>query len=219
MDTPVYASLQQQYPDAAPRELAAIAQALGGLALPLELLDDFLTRHRKAAFAEPAALLGELYLAPPYDVFEPPIDKDDIVFRLHNLGRIFQDYARLENARKVFALALAIELERCGENHPKVANALNKLGTVLHDLQQFDAAYEAFAKALAIDEKHYGPQHPNIARDANNLAILLQDSGDMSGAYEYFCRAHGICEDALGAEHPYTLIVQNHLLQLEAVLY
>jgi protein O-GlcNAc transferase len=79
----------------------------------------------------------------------------------YNLGIVFQQLNRLEDAR--------IAYERAVEINPQLAQGFNNLGIVLQALGRADDAINAYQRALAID--------PALSQAQYNLAILQQGRG------------------------------------------
>lgn len=79
----------------------------------------------------------------------------------YNLGIVFQQLNRLEDAR--------IAYQRAVEINPQLAQGFNNLGIVLQALNRTDEAVSAYERALAID--------PTLSQAQYNLAILQQGRG------------------------------------------
>jgi tetratricopeptide (TPR) repeat protein len=81
------------------------------------------------------------------------------------------DYAQAES---LYRLALKIDEQSVGPDHPKVGSRLNNLAQLLQATNRLAEAEPLMERALAIDEKALGPDHPDVARDLNSLAQLLR---------------------------------------------
>jgi tetratricopeptide (TPR) repeat protein len=79
-------------------------------------------------------------------------------------------------------LALEIDQQMLGPEHPRVAIRLNNLAGLLQAINRLTEAEPLMRRALGIDEKSYGPEHPDVARDLNNLAQLLQATNRLTEA-------------------------------------
>ena len=100
---------------------------------------------------------------------------------------------------------LAIDEERYGPEHPKVANDLNHLAQLLQTTYRLAEAESLMKRALAIDEKSYGPEHPNVAIRLFNLAEVLWDANRLPEV-EQLRRRHLLIflklTHTIGHEHP-----------------
>ena len=121
---------------------------------------------------------------------------------LNQLGVYSQGRAELDQAKKYYERALAIDEKVHGPEYPEVATDANNIGGILKAQGDLAGALEYIKRALAIDEKVYGPEHPQVATFANNIGTILKDQGDLAGALEYAKRALAIDEKVYGPEHP-----------------
>jgi Tfp pilus assembly protein PilF len=109
----------------------------------------------------------------------------------NNLGNIFLQNGRVDEAMKQFQKALEIE--------PRYAQAHNNLGIVLFQKGQVDEAMAHFQKALAIQ--------PNNAEIYNNFGNALLGKGEAAGAIRCFQKAVEIAPDFAGAQENLGLIL------------
>jgi tetratricopeptide (TPR) repeat protein len=114
-------------------------------------------------------------------------------------------------ARPLYELALALDEEVHGSEHPNTIVSLNNLARSLHDIGDLGAAHPLFERVLAASEKAFGTEDLRIAFAMNNLAAVLRDQGDLAGAKPLFQRALAFCENVAGAEHPATASALNNL--------
>jgi len=87
--------------------------------------------------------------------------------------------AAYEQARPLYARALAICEEARGPEHPDTATSLNNLATLLEAQGDLDAALQLFERALTIREKAFGADHPITAVSLGNLGRLLVTQGEL----------------------------------------
>jgi len=111
-------------------------------------------------------------------------------------------------------LALEIDEQTLGPEHPWVAGDLNNLAQLLKATNRLSEAEPLYRRALAIDEKSYEPDHPAVATDLNNLAGLLQETNRLSEAEPLMKRALAIDEKSYGPEHPNVAIRLHNLAVL-----
>lgn len=99
----------------------------------------------------------------------------------------------------------ALELRRRlqGENHPKVAKALDKLAQVYRKQRKFARAEPLFRLSLFIQEETLGRRHPDFIQTLNDLAELYYAEGMFTEAEPLFKFSLAAFEQALGSEHPH----------------
>ena len=125
-----------------------------------------------------------------------------------SLGRSYTDkgldaqkQARYAEAEVLFLAALE-EVERFGEQDPRLATSLKNLALLYYDQGKYAEAEPLHHRALTIREKVLGPEHPDVAISLNNLALLYYDQGKYAEAEPLYQRSLTIVEKALGPEHP-----------------
>lgn len=101
---------------------------------------------------------------------------------MNQVGILLYTKALHAEAEPLMRQALKIDENSFGENHPKVATALNNLALLLKATNRLSEAEPLMRRALEIDEESFGENHPNVAIDLNNLAALLQDTNRLSEA-------------------------------------
>jgi tetratricopeptide (TPR) repeat protein len=123
---------------------------------------------------------------------------------------------RLGEAEPFYRRALAIDEQRLGPNHPRVASHLNNLAQLLQAINRPDEAKVLYQRALAIDELSFGPSHPRVATHLNNLALLLKATDQLEEAEPLYRRALAIDEQSFGPNHPNVGTDLNNLAALLA---
>ena len=78
----------------------------------------------------------------------------------------------LDDARKRYTRALAIQELLVGPEHPDLLPTLDSLALVCRDQGRLRAARELYGRALRILEAAIGPDHPSVARCRANLTDL-----------------------------------------------
>lgn len=79
------------------------------------------------------------------------------------LGITLHELAEWEEAEQVLRLALELDVETSGPQHPKVASDLNNLAQLLQATNRRSEAEDLLRRALEIDEKSLGPHHPEVS--------------------------------------------------------
>ena len=98
-----------------------------------------------------------------------------------------QKQARYAEAEELFLAALE-EVERFGEQDPRLATSLKNLALLYHDQGKYAESESLNQRALAIYEETLGPEHPNVATSLNNLALIYYDQGKYAEAEPLYQR-------------------------------
>ena len=129
-------------------------------------------------------------------------DHPDVAVSLNNLGVLYQNQGRYDDAEPLYQRALEIREKVLGPDHPDVAMSLDSLGMLYNDQGRYSDAEPLYRRALEICEKVLGPDHPDVANSLNNLGVLYNGQGRYSDAEPLYRRALEICEKVLGPDHP-----------------
>jgi len=204
---------QKQYKE----HYAGLVDAFPGPCIPLDVLEEALSLHRKGKLAEAAVLYRRILARNPNDadalhllgVIEfqrgnPPVAIDLISRAIKldpgkasfyaNLGLAYRDLKRFDEALACYERALAIK--------PDDADTLNNRGNLLRDLKRFDDALTSYARALAIK--------PDFADALNNRGATLSDLKRLDDALASYDRA-------LAAKPDYAEALSNRGTALNAL--
>ncbi len=113
---------------------------------------------------------------------------------LENLGVIYTNAGKYDDAQNTFEQSLAIRRQSYGDNHPEVVIGLNRLASLAQKQQREEAAERHLQQALSILKNTYGDSSPNVAVGYQNLGefyLLEQRFEDAETAY---LQALGIVE-------------------------
>lgn len=150
----------------------------------LGLVNRQLGNHDKAADAYRKAhqawidLLGE----------DHPLPTDP----LNNLGSVYLDERRFEDARRTWNDVLATRERIFGRRHPKVAFILHNLGMVDDKVGDHHAAIARYREALDILEEADGPDAPAVSTPAVAIGESYLEMGEHARAVPYIRRALAI---------------------------
>ena len=121
---------------------------------------------------------------------------------LHTLARLHHDRGEYDDAERLHAQALTLELDRLGADHPDVARALVHLARI-HAVRRRDVEAKAtYIRALDLRRRTLGPDHPDVALTLNDLAVVYRNSGQLDEAQRLDLQALEIRERVLGPTHP-----------------
>eukprot|EP00903_Cladosiphon_okamuranus_P012145 g11394.t1 len=100
-----------------------------------------------------------------------------------------------------YGLALSIQEEKLGADHPVVATTLNTLGKCAYDAGRVEEAEKLHRRALTIRGKKLGVDHPDVAATLHNLGRCAYTAGRNEEAERRHRRALTIQEKNLGVDH------------------
>jgi tetratricopeptide (TPR) repeat protein len=120
---------------------------------------------------------------------------------LTNVGGVFTQEAKFDDAVADLKRALAIREKLFGPEHLAVAESLNSLGEALTQESRSDAAVPYLRRALAIREKALGPEHPLFGQALYNFAATRLEQGDYDESLADFRRTLAIYEKGMGPNH------------------
>ena len=89
-----------------------------------------------------------------------------------NLGALYHQAGRLEDAEREYRAGLAIREGTVGGGHPELAATLANLATVLASRGSFKQARETYLRALRLLDGKVTTEHP-IRRDCEELLAEL----------------------------------------------
>ena len=139
-------------------------------------------------------------------VFNNTAENKGREWALHNLGLMFDEMRRLDEAEKMYQRALQGYEKTCGPEHISTFQTVNNLGLLYADLRKFDEAEKMYQRALQGYEKTCGPDHISIFDTVHNLGILYRKSGKFDEAEKMYQRALQGYEKAIGYEAVKTYI-------------
>ena len=111
---------------------------------------------------------------------------------LGNLGVVYDDQRRTEDAERTYREALADLESKFGPEHEMVTGLWNNLAILLDRTGRSAEAETIYSRVLAIDERKLGKDHPNVARTLVNLSLLRCSRGDVSSGLPAVQRAFAI---------------------------
>ena len=81
---------------------------------------------------------------------------------------------KLDEATPLYKESLAIRKNVFGDEHPKVATALNNLAVLLYHQQKYNEAKTHMEQAFNIQAKVLGPDHPNTKAAEETLKVITK---------------------------------------------
>jgi tetratricopeptide (TPR) repeat protein len=108
---------------------------------------------------------------------------------VNNLGALYADLGRLDEAEKMYQRALQGYEKAWGPEHTSTLSTVNNLGNLYADLGRLDEAEKMYQRALQGYEKAWGPEHTSTLDTVNNLGNLYADLGRLSEAEKMYQRA------------------------------
>lgn len=97
---------------------------------------------------------------------------------LQNLGYLFRQQGRYQEAERHYQQALPIFEQALGPDHPDMATLLTNLGRLYHLMQQDGLAEPLLLRGVAIRERVLGPEHADTRTSLNALAELFKGTSE-----------------------------------------
>jgi tetratricopeptide (TPR) repeat protein len=149
-------------------------------------------------FEKAEALFGE-----SMDIYAQTVGTEHFVYlsALNNLGLVYQDLKRYDDARALHEQALAV-LQKQGKRDTAYATTLNNLASVAMATGRYHDAEGFLAETLELWGQTAGKDTVLYLTGLNNLAAVSFMAGDYPEAETYFAEALAMIERVLGTEHP-----------------
>ncbi|KAN0077370.1 hypothetical protein V8E54_005674 [Elaphomyces granulatus] len=146
-----------------------------------------------------------------YAVLAGMVTDGGMGWALHELGDLYADQGKLDEAEKMYQRALQGKEKAWGPDHTSILDTVNNLGTLYADQGKLDEAEKMYQRALQGYEKAWGPDHTSTLETVNNLSLLYADQGKLGEAEEMYQRALQGKEKVCGPDHTSTLNTVNNL--------
>ncbi len=150
------------------------------------LLDD------AVRFAERAASIAISSLKKDHPYFTTPI---------RQLGLVYSDMGRFEDAEKRYREIWKIEQGRPTRNAANFLQAMSDLSNVLTETQKLDEAEDLAEQALLFARKTFGPNHPRVAKILDERGVLLSKRGRYRDALAASRESLRLRNATLGSDH------------------
>jgi serine/threonine protein kinase/tetratricopeptide (TPR) repeat protein len=108
---------------------------------------------------------------------------------LGNLGVVYDDLKRTEDAERNYREAIADLESKFGPEHELVTATWNNLAILLDRTGRAAQAESIYRRILDIDTRKFGPDHPNVGRTLTNLSLLRCTHGDPASGLPMIQRA------------------------------
>ncbi len=173
----------QKFPGEDDSDLTTIWARLGSVAMEQK---DF---QKAAIFFTRAKNLRERHL---------PARHLDFVISLDQLGELFLETERLDEATEILAKAAQLAPPR----HWLHAQILNNIARVESEQSQFGAAEKNLRQSIDLQKKLARTEHPLFAKTLMNLANIQAELGQLDAAKTNYEAAARLVRWRLGEQHP-----------------
>lgn len=129
-------------------------------------------------------------------------DHPDIANALLDLGTLYGDSGRFEQAAQAFDEAEAMRIRLHGAQHPEIAQILRARALLAQRRGRFDRAKTLLLRSLTILARSYGKTHPSLAKVMIDLSRLYTLMGEMRRAELLAQRALSLLQTTLGDYSP-----------------
>lgn len=138
----------------------------------------------------------------------------ELAASLNNLGLVYQQGGRYQEAEEVLRRSLQLRLKIYGRQHRYYAQSLNSLASVLQDIGETAESEKLFKDTLQIYTDLFGNKHPLVADTLNNLGSLHRSTDRLVSAETYLRRALSIQQALFGSKHPRVTTTISNLASL-----
>jgi CHAT domain-containing protein/tetratricopeptide (TPR) repeat protein len=121
-----------------------------------------------------------------------------------NLGNIYMDLDRLEDARDAYWRAYEIRSRICGADSVGLAESLNNLGLLYIRMGQYGEAEQHLRRALRLRSDMLGAEHTYNVYPLTGLGKLFTVMAEYDTADAYYERALEICLNRYDEDHLHT---------------
>jgi len=101
---------------------------------------------------------------------------------LMNLGVLYSDQGKLEEANSIFQRALIDYEKAFGRDYTSILTIINNLGNLYRDQGKLEKAESIYQRALIGYEKAFGRDYTFILNAVNNLGVLYRDLSKLEKA-------------------------------------
>ena len=127
------------------------------------------------------------------------------------IGGVYRQLGAYPQAETIDREALALRRRIFGNDHPKVADALNDLANVLCNQSKLDEAESVHRDALAMRRKWSGDNHLDVAASQDSLGVVLWQQGKLAEAESSVRQALATRRKLLGNIHEDVTLSLDHL--------
>jgi serine/threonine protein kinase/Tfp pilus assembly protein PilF len=129
----------------------------------------------------------------------------DTLESMNDLGALYRDSARDDEAEQLFKQALAGRRDRLGTDHPDTLDTMNNLAALWHHRGRYQDAEALYKQALEGFRSRLGTDAPLTLDVLTNLGILYWDQRRFDEAEKFLREAFERNRAKLGGQHPATL--------------
>jgi ankyrin repeat protein/CHAT domain-containing protein len=130
---------------------------------------------------------------------------------LNNLGTMYLDMGRLEEAEARLKESLVIKSKSLGENHPSYLNTFSTLADLYTQKKQYLPAEKMYQQILQAYKLRFGEQYPNYLITLNNLAALYQNMQKDAEAEKIYLKVLQIAQKTTETSQPQYAVYLNNL--------
>jgi eukaryotic-like serine/threonine-protein kinase len=138
-------------------------------------------------------------------------DSSDLAATLNNLGNLYHEMGRLDDAARVHERSLAIKEKVDGPDHYFLSQSLSNLANVYTKQGRYDLAESMHRRALAIKRNALEANHPEIGVSEHNLGDLAFHRGHLEAAEAQYVKAREIWAKTFPPGHPYLAFTDQGL--------
>lgn len=143
-----------------------------------------------------------------------PNDSEALTEAVLNLGWIFGDAGRPEQAEPLLREALARRQSHLGAHHADVADTMTLLSAALTRLGRYGESEQLMRDALAIDASAYTHPNAHTAWHLNDLAAVYMQEGRLNEALAFYTKSIAMDQSLKPASVPTEAISISNIAKL-----
>ena len=128
-----------------------------------------------------------------------------------NIGIVFEEQGKLDNAEQMYNESLRINVKVFGEGSLDAVDMQKNIADVREAQGRYDEAVAIYTSVLQIQERLLGRNDLNIAETQSSIAIIFSKQGKHTEALKLWKKELAIKEKVLGRDHPDTVAVQKYI--------
>lgn len=131
----------------------------------------------------------------------------------HRIARVLSEQGKLDQALKLYKLALRLYKKLHGMDHPTIAATYNDIGCVLWLQGELELAMKLYQEASERFKNMCGMEHPFVGITYSNMAGILLSQGENDEATKLYQQSLDMKQKTYGQEHVEVATAYNKVAQ------
>jgi tetratricopeptide (TPR) repeat protein len=138
----------------------------------------------------------------------------DVSNSYDNIGQIYENEGKFDQALEYYKKTLAIDLKTVGERHPNTADSYYNIATICNYKGEHETVFKYLEKSLAIRLSTFGENSPAVANCYHHMGTAYDGKAEYGRAFEFYNKALTIGIRSLGEFHPDVAQIYQSLAEL-----